>query len=152
MKCRPLPHCPDCGDRTIHLTNRGIHESSSAFGQHLHDDCPATFDVGDLDAIIYKRRDRLLRIVERKKLGQGLSLSQQHIFPLLALAVDWLVRQKYLHPESGVFKVESVSPFNTGIVHRILPSLVLKYEAAQHLSGPSFYAFKTGLPLEALAL
>lgn len=110
--------CATCGDRLIHQGNRRSHESSSAYGQHIHDDHPKTFHWADIDGVIYKLDTGILRVVEHKPVGGFIRDSQRAILPLLAGCVDILVDQGVLHPESGVFIVNSDPPFEAALVRR----------------------------------
>jgi len=59
-KCPPQ-RCPVCEDRMIHQSNRGKDESSSAYGQHIHDDYRPMFFWADIDGIIFKRATQIMR-------------------------------------------------------------------------------------------
>jgi hypothetical protein len=147
MSC-PTSTCA-CGDRLIHQTRRGKDESSSAYGQHVHEDHPKTFHWADVDGVLYKLDTGIMRIIEHKPIGQGISDSQRAILPLLAGCVDILVDQGVLHPESGVFIVNSDPPYEQAIIRRYrrdddgrwVPG---RSGDAPKLEGEPLRAFETG--------
>jgi len=112
--------CPDCGDRMLHLRNRGPHESSSAIGQYVHDVYPITFDAVDSDLTLSARSTRVLRHIEHKFPGQQISNSQRRVLPLIAEGITSLVARGRLHRESGVFLVIwEVEPETPAVVRRV---------------------------------
>lgn len=117
MKC-PDNVCPSCGDKLIHQHNRSINESSSSYGQHIHNDHGNEFYWADVDGIIYKLATGILRMVEHKPIGGTLRPSQIRILPLMAAALDVLVAEDVLHPDSGVFVVNSDPPHTHALVRR----------------------------------
>lgn len=120
MTC-PTQTCQCCGDRLIHQTSKAAHESSSALGQHVHDNFPTTFFYADIDAAILKRATGLLRIIEHKNPGQSIRPSQKALLPLLSIAVQGLIEAGLVHPESGVFTMWASSPFDVAAVQRVRP-------------------------------
>lgn len=115
-------HCPECGDKLIHLVNRGQHESSSSFGQFIH-------DLGetlrgpwlqmfwmDVDGAIYKKKTSILRIVEHKPHLGTLSKGQTEVLPLLAKGIQLLTATRLLHPQSGVFVINADPPYDEILV------------------------------------
>lgn len=137
-------NCPECGDLLIHQSNRGHNESSSAFGQHVHDDLGKEFFFADIDGAVFKRRHKLLRVIEHKPRSGGPSKGQMSILPLLAVGVRVLTVVGTLHIESGVFIVNSDAPYESGRVIRIGRS---GPQNDLEMSGDLFEAFKTGEPL-----
>jgi len=151
MRCKD-EFCPTCGERLIHQFGRGINESSSAYGQHIHDDYPQDFYWADIDGVIFKVDTGVLRIIEHKPAGVGLRQSQRTILPMLAAAVEFLVRDEGLHSDSGVFVVNSDHPFDTAAVRRYRRDDRGKWvpggdrEAVQ-LNGSDLRNFETGHPV-----
>jgi hypothetical protein len=81
--------------------------------------------------------------------GQGISDSQRAILPLLAGCVDILVDQGVLHPESGVFIVNSDPPYGQAIIRRYRRDDAGKWVPgrsgdAPKLEGWPLRAFETG--------
>lgn len=114
--------CPECGDALIHQTQRGPHESSSPFGQFIHNSLGNTFyRVDDDQASHYKRATKVLRHIEHKFTGQIQSPGQVVVMAKWALAIRELVYMKDVHPESGSFVVYSDPPFTRGVIHRVDP-------------------------------
>lgn len=140
--------CPECGDKLIHQTKRGQHESSSAFGQHIHNDYRKTFFFFDIDGVIYKLASGILRVVEHKEPGKCLSRGQTSVLPILSFAVDQAIRSGWLHPESGVFVTSSAYPFEVGDVRRVMPVLQLRLGPRRSLNRQQFNQFKTGKPID----
>lgn len=125
--------CPACGDRLIHQRYRRSDESSSAFGQWIHDTFPNTFYHADVDSAIFKRATAILRVLEVKKHGQPLKPSQTAVLPILASGVAVHIAAGELDPVSGVFKVETDEPFDSGgRVAQVRPVL----DRGERLSGP----------------
>lgn len=118
MKC-PHASCVECGGKLIHQDSKKSDESSSALGQHVHDSYPTTFYFMDIDAAIYKRATRILRIVEHKNPDQVVRPSQRAVLPMLSLAVQGMVQANLVHPESGVFVLWSEGSFDTASVSRV---------------------------------
>src|SRR5829696_3725505 len=118
--CRPR-RCPECGDLLIHQERRGEHESSSAFGQHVHDEYGGrgqrrTFDFSDIDGVVYKRSEGILRIIEGKPSKGEPSSAQRRIMPLLADGVKWLMDQGRISRQSGVYVVRANPPYDVASV------------------------------------
>lgn len=120
LKCSGI--CPDCGIPTIHQDKRGRDESSSAWGQHIHNDYPRNFNLVDIDGVIHKRKTKVFRIIEVKKYDQSLHDSQIVIFKILSECVDTAIKSGTLHPCSGIFKLEIEEPWNMGYISRITPA------------------------------
>lgn len=144
--------CPVCGDRLIHQANRGRHESSSAYGQHIHDVYPVEFDAIDLDIVIRKSSTRIVRAIEHKPQPRPLSPAQQRVLPLIATGFDHAIVEGRLAPESGVFLVASSPPFDGALVQRVVARRWLGETApwSAWLSGDLLRAFETGLSLDEL--
>jgi hypothetical protein len=140
--CTENHFCDASQQRLIHAERRGWHESSSELGQHVHDHLPRDFDWVDIDAGIYTRRHRLLRIVEHKLPGGNLSRAQMDILPLMADAIYLLAKAGRIHPHSGVFRTAGFAPFRELHVSRItsLGDLL----NVGRLSGPALKGFLTG--------
>lgn len=118
MSCKSRWECPKCHDNLIHQTNRGIHESHSAFGQWIHDKGRAdpaawrTMNFVDIDAVIHKRRTRILRYIEHKKPGRALSAAQLEVLPFITMGMQLAAAASHLDAnESGVFIVEAETPW-----------------------------------------
>lgn len=121
---RPVTGCPDCGDTLIHQTNRQEHESSSEFGQHMHDrgeSDPIWRQMYwlDVDGAIFKKKTGVLRIIEHKNRGGAIRGSQEEVLPLLAKAVQLLVATKQIHVQSGVFVAYSNHPHDSAAVRQV---------------------------------
>lgn len=120
MACGTTHICPDCRDRLIHQENRGHHESSSAFGQFVHDKFGNDFWAGDIDQYQMRRTDKTFRILEVKKPGGKLSSGQRALLPILAdgLAVSG---PAHGYSETGVFVVEWAVGRRAARVTQFLP-------------------------------
>lgn len=120
MSCsRPIGNCPDCGDTLIHLSNRGKDESSSEFGQFVHDHISIEMFWLDVDGVSFKRKTSILRIIEHKPRRGSLSNGQREVLPLLAKALQLLAGTGLIHEQSGVFVVYSDHPHDTADVEQI---------------------------------
>lgn len=120
----PVRDCPECGDQLIHQMNRGPHESSSAFGQYMHDRGEKDqrwrqMYWMDVDGAIYKKSTQVLRFVEHKPPSGVLSAGQREVLPLLAKAVQLLVGTGLIHRQSGVFVLRSEHPHETICVEQV---------------------------------
>jgi len=142
----PARYC-ECGDLLIHNGARGANESSSAFGQHIHDDYGKEFYWADVDGVIYKMANKIMRVIEHKPLGAPVKPSQRSILPLLAIGIDTLVKVHYLNPQSGAFIVWSAPPFGTGSVARVRADTSYELTNVLDLDVPRFDRFKQGLPV-----
>lgn len=121
---RPITECPDCGDILIHQSNRQEDESSSEFGQYVHDRGERDRSWRemywlDVDGVICKKRTQVLRIIEHKNRADDLSDGQKHVLPLLAKALQLLVATRLIHSQSGVFVVYSDHPHDSARVRQI---------------------------------
>lgn len=90
--------------------SKGQDESASRTGQFCHDHLPRTFDVVDVDCVIYKRATSMMRIVEEKLPGETISVAQSHVLTKLASLIELQVRGKLLPDGSGVFVVWHMNP------------------------------------------
>lgn len=139
--------CPSCGDKLIHLRNRGPHESSSPLGQHLHDVYPRTFNVVDDDAEprsidVQKRTRSCVRRLEHKFPGQKLSTAQGTLLPVYAEAFGALVARGRLSDDSGVFVITCEIPPTSAEVERVWWTGQLRDK--RELQGAQLDAFLTG--------
>lgn len=121
---RPVRGCPDCGDALIHQFDRGPHESSSAFGQYIHDRGEVDrvwreMFWMDIDGAIYKKRTTVLRIIEHKPHLGALSAGQREVLPHLAKALQLLAATGLVHSQSGVFVLYSDHPHDSALVHQV---------------------------------
>lgn len=144
--------CPYCGEALIHQLNRGGSESSSAYGQHIFDDYDNDFFWADVDGVIFKYATRIMRIIEHKPLGGALRPSQRTILPMLADALDKLVVEGTLDPQSGVFVVLSDPPYSSLKVRRYRRDTDGKWvpgttREAITLTGEDQKNFETGMPV-----
>lgn len=147
---RPIASCPECGDSLIHQTNRGPHESSSAFGQYIHD--RGEYDRGewarmfwmDIDGAIFKQRTGVLRIIEHKPVGGGLSSGQKEVLPLLAKALQLLAATGLVHPQSGVFVIHSDHPHDRALIAQISGWKFVKVSSEFELAGDLLDSFLRG--------
>jgi hypothetical protein len=105
IRCDDRIVCRGCGDRMIHQSNRQAHESSSRFGQWIHDEFGRTFYAADIDLVVFKKQTRILRVLEHKPTGGSLSEGQKRILSLAAIAVKVLALTRMIDSESGVFVV-----------------------------------------------
>lgn len=136
--------CPDCGDRLIHQLNRGPHESSSAFGQYVHDHVDKGVYWADIDGVIYKVDTRVLRIIEHKTRDGSLSKGQESILPLLGMGIRSLAANELVHPQSGIYVVQSDPPFTVGRVHRHRHWHRYRDEPAVEMRGDRWARFLAG--------
>jgi hypothetical protein len=155
-KCRRL-NCPDCGDNLTHQTDRGLDESSSAYGQHIHDTYDNQFFWADIDGVIYKMATGIMRVVEHKPRGGTLRQSQTRILPMFASAVDILAAEEIVNADSGVFVINSDWPYSSALVRRFrrdddglwVPGRTVD---GIELSGGDLVNFETGMPVDRLGL
>ncbi len=116
MDCPPIQRCvnPDCWQLLIHRGKRSQHESSSYFGQIVHNICDKQMAAIDIDLCIWRRSKRLLRFIEHKSPGQRLDRGsgQREVLELLAGIIEHLktcpsaVDAFRLRADSGVFRVD----------------------------------------------
>lgn len=118
MTCQPRS-CPDCGDRLIHQSKRGPGESSSAFGQFVHDKIGRVMYWADIDGAALRNKTKVLRIIEHKPPNGNPSESQKAILPLLAKAIQLLASTGLVHEQSGVFVVRSEHPHDKAQIWQI---------------------------------
>ncbi len=137
-------NCPDCGDRLIHQKSRTNEESSSALGQHIHDEFPKVFDWMDIDGVIYKSSKRLMRVIEHKDPGRQLSRSQSRVLPILAMGIQSQIDAGLLHERSGVYVTWTSAPFGTASVAQVLPGEHLALSPTVAMGSADFSMFKTG--------
>ena len=163
--------CPSCGDRLIHLSRRGQHESSSVLGQFVHDSIHRNMCWLDIDGVGWRSPENILRIVEAKRPGRDVSFSQKTILPILARGLELLVADEQtpaVADGSGVFVLE-IEPdlragqmkCDSGVVRQVMPgraTLVREwhgrsYECSEsfELDGDQLAAFVGGLRLAVAA-
>jgi hypothetical protein len=147
VSCPPLQHCPVCGDRLIHQKNRKGNESSSAYGQYIHENYGNDFDFMDLDGVIWKRTFKILRIIEHKPLGQMVKNSQRRILPIFSRFIALGVSAGFLHPQSGVFVIleaESLVGGQCLIIKVTKTNITFGCEVTKEIRR----ALETGLPID----
>lgn len=149
MKCtRPVPQCPDCGDALIHQSNRGPNESSSAFGQFVHDNVGIEMFWLDVDGVSFKNKTLMLRMVEHKPRGGSLSKSQQTVLPLLAKSVQLLAATGLVHDQSGVFVIYSDHPHDSALVEQVRGWRSREVWPKREMSGRMWHDFIKGEVIE----
>jgi len=136
--------CPECQDRLIHQSKRGSDESSSAFGQWIHDDLTREMFTPDIDTVVYKARTRILRVIEHKPRGMPLRRSQETVLPLLAKAIQLLAATRLVHPESGVFMVQADPPFESARVRQIDGWTRNSQPQSYEITGTKWISFMEG--------
>lgn len=137
--------CPDCKERLVHQDSKGPDESTSGYGQYIHDNYGNTFYWMDGDGILFKKRNRMLRFIEHKEFRQQLRPSQETILPILATLIQMLVMVRVIHEQSGVFVVYSDPPYVDAItVRQIQPQWTLEFDAPITLDGVEKMHFETG--------
>lgn len=146
---RPQKNCPECGDELIHLANRGPHESSSAFGQYVHDRGESDkrwreMFWMDIDGAVRKNRTRVLRIFEHKPMSGVLSTGQKEVLPLLAKSLQLLASTGLIHPQSGVFVLRSDHPHDLMHVEQVKGWAYTATWPPIVLSGDLLHAFLCG--------
>ena len=121
MACTFSTDCPDCGDKMIHQENRGFAESSSGYGNHIRDHRTKKQFFMDVDGVLCKMANGMVRIIEHKKPGRPLKKSQLCILPILQKGIELLIDrgEDGLHKESGVFVVRSEPPWDCAEVTSI---------------------------------
>lgn len=149
---RPIEGCPDCGDTLIHQSNRQEHESSSEFGQYMHDRGERERRWReiywlDVDGAVYKKRTGILRIIEHKNNGGVLRDSQRHVFPLLAKALQLLAATGLIDRQSGVFVVWSNHPHDTAVIEQQAGWSRIRVMTPREMSGPDLEEFLLGEPI-----
>ena len=118
--------CPECNDRLIHQHRRGRHESSSAFGQWVHEKVPAQMDFSDTPdwSAVRQRTDPPLYIgIEHKTLNGKVSESEQFTLPRFAKMVE-LATPHIWHPESRVVVLYCDPPFDKAYMQEVTPGTV----------------------------
>ena len=98
-----MSHCGKCGDRLIHLSARGAHESSSELGQYVHDHVTKLLSWMDIDGVAWEMRENVLRVIEHKRSGQRISVAQSRILPIIASMLERAVLEGDLGQGSGAF-------------------------------------------------
>lgn len=93
--------------------------SASELGQYIHDELPRTFDWIDIDGATQKTSKNTLRIIEQKNPGQRLKGSQRRIFSKLAKAINFLICERDISENSGVFIVWTEPPYSEAIVSQV---------------------------------
>ena len=119
MSC-PQSHCGECGDRLIHQSSRGAHESSSELGQYVHDNVTKFLSWMDIDGVAWEMHDDVLRIIEHKRPGQRISIAQRRILPKLATMLERAVLEGELGQGSGAFVLWWEPGAETGRYSRVL--------------------------------
>jgi len=119
MSCRQS-HCGECGDRLIHQSSRGAHESSSELGQHVHDNLTPLLSWMDIDGVAWEMHEDVLRILEHKRPGQRISTAQSRILPKLATMLEQAVLEGQLGQGSGAFVLWWDLESEIGYVSRVL--------------------------------
>lgn len=109
FQCR-IPVWCECGDQLIHQNRRGIHESSSLLGQHIHDRYPVAFDYMDIDGAIWKMSTRRLVVIEHKYPGQMLRSSQKRVLPLFGAMVELAIKHELIN-SGGAYLLYGAPPF-----------------------------------------
>jgi hypothetical protein len=141
---RPVPNCPQCGEVLIHQTNRGPDESSSSFGQFVHEKVGRVMYWSDIDGVIYKKKTKVLRIMEHKRRSESLSDGQKEILPLLAKSIQLLAATRLIHEQSGVFVVHSDHPHKTGLIKQIRGWPLRAVWLDREMSGQDLLGFIQG--------
>jgi hypothetical protein len=141
---RPIQNCPDCGDTLIHQTNRGPHESSSAFGQFVHDRVGIEMFWLDVDGASFKKKTLILRMIEHKPRGGSLSSGQNTVLPLLAKSLQLLAATGLVHEQSGVFVVYSDHPHDSALVEQIGGWKSRRIWPKREMTGPIWHDFIKG--------
>ena len=132
--CNRQHKCEDCGDKLIHQWNRGQDESSSAFGQFIHDEVTQRTSIVDADIqlidghpvemlesqvhqlhFIYGDIQRF-RVIEHKPFGGGLSRAQKWVLPVWRKLIDLGIKDRHISTGSGLYVVEGDPPFDEVIV------------------------------------
>jgi hypothetical protein len=139
-----VQYCPQCHDALIHQTKRGEDESSSAFGQFVHDTLPKVMYWSDVDGVSYKKETNALRIVEHKRRNQLLTPGQKLILPLLAKSLQLLTATRLIHEQSGVFVVHSDDPHDGALVEQIRGWTRCAVWPEREMSGQMWFDFLQG--------
>jgi hypothetical protein len=117
-------------------------------GQHIADHLPRSFSWSDIDGVIYRHGERILRVCEHKPLGGQLRPSQKTILPLLAVGIEDLVHRRMVSPFSGVFRVCTDDLEQGAEVTRIMPRQRLLLDKPVWLDGDDWLAFQLGVVCE----
>jgi hypothetical protein len=94
-------------------------ESSSAFGQFIHDETACVMFSADIDMVTYANGSKIMRVIEHKHVGRRLSGGQDTMLKILAQAIRVLIDVGQLGPQSGVFMIESNPPFEEAFITQI---------------------------------
>lgn len=147
MNCGAVHTCERCGDRLIHQRFRSPNESSSSFGQFIHDSFPNDFfRCDDDEATHYKLATKIWRDIEHKFDGQVRSRGQVVTMQKRALAIRELIALHLVHPDSGSFVVWSDPPFASGSVSKVDPTNGSLF-APVELEAEKWVRFLTGLEM-----
>lgn len=108
----------------MHWEPRGPDESTSSFGQWIHDKLPNTFWLVDDDIrpnhwSIRKLKSRIYREIEHKWRGQPVKPSEQDVMVLRAIGIQHLIAEGYISPFSGAFVFWSDAPFISAVAEKV---------------------------------
>jgi hypothetical protein len=131
---------------------RGPHDSSTEFGQYIHDQLERKFNAIDDDRVVYvtkgalkvyARSTGILRHLEHFYPGAELSDAQKETLPLLAACFWYGVQQRVIQPGSGVFTIEAAAPFESGEIRPQLwhPTSGFRVGEPFALAGAEFARF-----------
>ena len=133
MSC-PQSHCGKCGDRMIHQSSRGAHESSSELGQYVHDKVTPFLSWMDIDGVAWEKHGDVLRILEHKRPGQRISQAQSWILPKLATMLERAVVEGELGQGSGAFVLWWEPGAEIGRYSRVLDEKWTEERAAREIN------------------
>ncbi len=71
--------------------------------REIHDNAPHVMHLTDIDAVLYRKRSRIMRIVECKYRNEPLRKSQQDILPVLADCIKLAINTGIIAQGSGVY-------------------------------------------------
>jgi hypothetical protein len=157
--CNKEHRCADCGDKLIHQFHRGYNESSSAFGQFLHDEVTKRTSIVDadhqfidgyqletLDSQIHQLHFGLgtqrLRVLEHKPTAGVLSQAQKWILVAWRRLIYLGIKDGHIGMDSGVFTVEADPPFDKFVVTKY-PELEIEPKT-RHMSRDQFTEWMGG--------
>ena len=87
---------------------------ASAFTKWVDETVPHTFYLADVDSVVYKLSNNMVRIYEWKYPKEELTKGQKDILPKLAEVIKIAIEAGALNPQSGVYVIRGEPPFTYG--------------------------------------
>lgn len=155
------PHwCAETGDQLIHLWFRGRDESSSAFGQFIHEHVtgktticdvdgqlvdgnkPSEMQEGQIHQLHFTFGDvQRLRVLEHKPPGDKLSQGQEWVVTVWRRLIYLGIQDGYISTASGVYVIEGCPPWE---VFTITKHQEFKEPQSRHMKRAEFIDWMGG--------